>query len=145
MRSIRIMIPAFLMMGTAFAGSSLAQPANQQALEFEQHETVTVYAPFVVRREVVNPMMSKKSSTGLEMVSISRSVSFADLDLSDPGQAKQLEGRVDIAAHAACAELEKKYPSSRYHPVPENQDCPGNAKAAAMISVRALEAAAAKP
>ena len=142
MRSI--IIPAILMMGTAFAGSSAAQPA-QQSLEFEQHETVTVYAPFIVRREVVNPMMSKKSSTGLEMVSVSRSVSFADLDLSDPGQAKQLEGRVDVAAHAACAEIEKKYPSARYHPVPENQDCPCNAKAAAMIAVRALEAAAAKP
>ena len=144
MRSIQIIIPACLMMGAAFAGSSLAQPANQQSLEFEQHETVTVYAPYIVRREVVNPMMSKKSSTGLEMVSISRSVSFADLDLSDPDQVKQLEGRVDIAARDACAEIEKKYPSSRYHPVPEKQDCPGNAKAAAMIAVRTLEAAAMK-
>lgn len=144
MRAIYLLAPGILAMASALAGSSVAQPAKTQSQEFEeaQYETVTVYAPYVVKRQVVNSMMSKKSATGLEMVSISRSVSFADLDLADPGQAKQLESRVDIAAHDACRELEKKFPKSQYRPVPEDQNCAGNAKAAAMIAVRALEAAA---
>lgn len=144
MRAIQFLVPAILAMG--MAGSSMAQPAKMQTQEFEeaQYETVTVYAPYVVKRQVINPMMSKGSSTGLEMVSITRSVSFADLDLSDPGQAKQLESRVDIAAHDACREIEKKFPRSQYRPVPEDQNCAGNAKLAAMIAVRALEAAASK-
>ena len=144
MRSIQFFIPvAFLM---ACAGPSLAQSSNPQSLEFEQaqYETVTVYAPYVVRHHIVNPMMSKTSSTGLEMVSVTRTVSFADLDLSDPGQVKQLRSRVDIAAHDACAEIEKKFPRALYVPVPENQDCVGHARSAAMIAVKALEVAAAK-
>lgn len=144
MRAIHLLAPAILAMGTVVAGSSVAQPAKTQSQEFEeaQYETVTVYAPYVVKRQVVNSMMSKKSATGLEMVSVTRSVNFSDLDLADPGQAKQLESRVDIAAHDACREIEKKFPKSQYRPVPEDQNCAGNAKAAAMIAVRALEAAA---
>jgi UrcA family protein len=136
--------PAILAMALAWAGSSAAQPAKMQSQEFEEapYETVTVYAPYVVKRQIVNSMMSKKSATGLEMVSVTRRVSFSDLDLADAGQAKQLESRVDIAAHDACREIEKKFPKSQYRPVPEDQNCAGNAKSAAMIAVRALEAAA---
>lgn len=135
-----------LFVGAATTGHSLAQSSNRQSPKFEEerYETLTVYAPYVVRRQVVNPMMSKASSTGLQLVSISRAVSFADLDLSDPDQVKQLEGRVGMAAQDACAEIDKKFPRTRYRPVPENQDCIGNAKKAAMVAVKALEVAAAK-
>jgi UrcA family protein len=100
------------------------------------HERVTVYAPFVVRRKVVNPF------TGLELVSVSRTVYFGDLDLSKSEQAATLENRVHWAAQQACKEIDKRYPKRVYIPVPDNQDCIGNATSEAMITVKQLEAAA---
>ena len=107
------------------------------------HEEITVYAPFVVTRKVINPMMSKKSSAGLELVSASRSVSFRDLDLSKAADVTLLENRVHDAARDACNEIEKQFPKAKYHPIPENQDCVGNATSEAMITVNQLKAAAA--
>lgn len=145
MRPIVFAAPISLLLSSAFLTSSSAQPLDStMALEQAQYETVTVYAPYVVKRQILNPMMSKTSSTGLELVSVSRSVSFADLNLSDERQVKMLEDRVGTAARDACAEIDKKFPRSRYTPVPANQDCVGNAKKSAMVAVKALEVAAAK-
>lgn len=124
-----------------------AQPAQSTAAapaESAMHEEVTVYAPYVVRRKVINPMMSKTSSTGLELVSVSRSVSFRDLDLSRPADVTTLENRVHQAAADACTEIDKRFPKTKFTPVPENQDCVGNAVSEAMITVKQLEAAATK-
>ena len=127
------------------ASQSPAQTVEGRAsADGTKYETVMVYAPYVVKRQIVSPMASKTSSTGLELVSISQAVSFADLDLSDVAQVKQLESRVRQAALHACGEIERKFPRSRYIPVPENQDCIGNATSAAMIAVKALEVAAAR-
>jgi UrcA family protein len=123
------------------ASPSSAQPAGSAAA---RHETIMVYAPYVVKRHVISPMPSKGSATGLELVSVSQAVSFADLDLSDADQVKQLEARVRQAAVNACGEIDKRYPKSRFIPVPENQDCVGNATSAAFVTVKALEVAAAK-
>ena len=125
---------------------SKAQPVQStpSAPTESMHEEVTVYAPYVVRRKVINPMMSKTSSTGLELVSVSRSVSFRDLDLSKPSDVTTLENRVHRAAADACTEIDKRFPTTKYTPVPENQDCVGNAVSEAMITVKQLEAAATK-
>ena len=123
------------------AGSSFAQP-DQPTEPPAAHETVTVYAPFVVRHKPVNPMMSRSHATGLELVSVSRAVSFHDLDLGKPIDADTLENRVHRAAVDACAELDKRFPKSVYIPVPEKQDCVGNAVNEAMISVKQLVASA---
>ena len=121
-------------------GPTLAQA--QSAEPSVANEMVTVYAPFVVRRKPVSPMMSRSRSRGLELVSTSRAVSFHDLDLKKQIDADMLENRVHRAAVDACAELDKRFPKSIYIPVPENQDCVTNAVNEAMVSVKQLIASA---
>jgi len=134
---------AALICGALLAASApgFAQPATS-ADTSPANEMVTVYAPFVVRHKPVKPMMSRTASTGLELVSVSRSVSFHDLDLSKPIDAATLENRVHRAAADACSELDKRFPRSIYLPVPEKQDCIGNAVSEAMVSVKQLIASA---
>jgi UrcA family protein len=121
-------------------GSTLAQP-DQPGEPPAAYEMVTVYAPFVVRHKPLSGPLSK-SSRGLELVSVSRTVSFHDLDLGKPIDAETLENRVHRAAVDACAELDKRFPKSTYIPVPEKQDCVGNAVNQAMVSVKQLIASA---
>lgn len=138
---------AFLVAGMALAALAMpdgagAQPLSEPA-ESIPHETVLIYAPYVVTRTVIDPMMSKGSSTGVELVSESRMVSFGDLNLSNPADAQTLENRVRQAAADACSDIETRYPKADYRPIPANQDCAGNAIKQAMVTVRQLEAAAA--
>jgi UrcA family protein len=82
-----------------------AQPSQSTASQPDEaatHEVVIVYASYVVTRKVSNAMMSKASATGLEVVSASRSVSFSDLDLSQPSDEATLGSHVYQAAHDAC-------------------------------------------
>jgi UrcA family protein len=138
--------------GMAFATMLASAPLNAQeeqsapaSAQATAHERVTVYAPFVVRHKMVSPPeVSERTATGLELVSVSRAVYFGDLDLSKPDQATTLEDRVHLAAQDACKEIAKRYPKSVYIPVPDNQDCVGNATSEAMITVKQLEAAASK-
>ena len=123
-------------------GPAQAQTAAETSLS--GHEVIFVYAPYVVTRQVVNPMMSKKSATGIELVTQSRTVNFADLDLSEAADVATLTMRVRHAAQDACTDIEKRYPKSEYRPIPPNQDCVGNAFNEAMVTVRMVEAAAAK-
>lgn len=128
------------------SGTGNAQPTQSVAAQPDEaaaHEVVIVYAPYVVTRTVISPMMSKTSATGLEVVSASRSVSFSDLNLSQPPDEATLESRVYQAAHDACKDIDERFPKSVYKPVPENQDCAGNAANQAMVIVKDLENAAA--
>lgn len=143
MRPFYVTTTALAIVAAMAIDRSAAQSPDRPSSE-TQYETVTVYAPLAVRRQVIDPMMSRKSSTGLELVSVSRSVSFFDLDLSDANQVRELKNRVKLAAHDACAEIDKKFPRTQYIPIPKDQDCEGNAIGGAMIAVKALEVAAAR-
>lgn len=139
---------AFGLLGVALmvlpSAAGYAQPAQStgaQPGDAAAHEKITVYAPYVVTRKIMNPMMSKTSSTGIEVISVSRSVSFSDLNLSQPPDQITLNNRVHQAAQDACSEIEKRFPATEYRPAP-NQDCVGNATREAMIIVKDLEDAA---
>jgi UrcA family protein len=129
-----------IMVFSAPAGQ--AQPADSMAGNAVPHERVVVYAPYVVTRKLVNPMMSKASAAGIEVVSASRTVSYADLNLSQASDQTTLEDRVHKAAQEACAEINQQYPKSIYTPIPQNQDCVGTAVNQAMVVVKDLEDAA---
>ena len=100
----------------------------------EPSENVTVFAPYVV----------KKTSTGMTKnrvttVTMSRQVSFKDLDLSTAEGKAALESRVKETAANVCKELDRRYPSQS---VDEDKNCIQEAIDEAMVSVRGVEKAA---
>ena len=137
-----VCVAGLLLLANASGNAQAQQATDSASAAASPQEEVMVYAPFVVQRKVLTRMMTRKSSTGLELISVSRSVSFADLDLSDSANVTTLENRVHQAAQDACNEIERRYPKSDYRPIPANQDCVGNAVREAMVVVRQLEASA---
>ena len=78
----------------------------------------------------------------LEAVSVDRSVSFSDLDLTQTKDDATFEKRINDAAADACREIDKRYPKNVYIPVSPNQDCVGIAAGNAMKIADELIAAA---
>jgi UrcA family protein len=124
--------PAMTLALAACGLAALTAPSSSQpaAAKSELHETITVYAPFVVRRAAVRPSPLKHGAA--EVISMDRQVSFADLDLTRSADQATLKARVNQAAQDACKELNRRFPKNIYIPVPENQDCVGNATKDAM-------------
>ena len=114
------------------AAPSLAQPAGVETAG----EVVTVTAPSVVIHEGKAPAGSRATGGGMlrpiEVVSVNRSVSFADLDLTKSGDVATFTKRIDDAAKDACAALDKRYPKAVYIPVDPNENCAKNAAGNAM-------------
>ena len=107
---------------TALAVSlGVAGPASSQPLE-----EVTVTAP----REVHQTYISGRSPTTgapIEVTTISRLVSYADLDRAKPSGATALRSRIDDTAKDLCQELDKLYPLE-----PKDRSCVKKAADAAM-------------
>ncbi len=85
----------------AWAGAAGAQEAGEKKASAAIEEVV-VEAP-VVRRKV-----AATSPTGYttEMIQLKRQVTFADLDLTDDGDVKELEARIETTAKEACQALD---------------------------------------
>jgi UrcA family protein len=84
-----------------------------------------------------------RSYTGapIELVSLTRRVSYADLDLVTSSGAAELEKRVNETAKAACKQLDELYPLT----APGGPACVKSAVDEAMVEVRtAVSAAQAK-
>lgn len=114
---------------------ALTLPLALPAFAQEASENVTVFAPYVV----------KKTSTGMSKnrvttVSVSRKVSFADLDLSSAEGKAALEARVKETAADVCKQLDRRYPGQS---VDEDKNCVQEAIDEAMVSVRGVEKVAA--
>ena len=110
--------------GFAFSSGPIIAQEDDTALE-----EITVVAPRQVTREVVG----RSSSTGadIELVSLTRRVSYADLDLALHADVMKLEERINDTAREACDQLERLYPvASR-----DNRDCVGQAVGGAMQRV----------
>ncbi len=75
----------------------------------QQIEEITVTAPRQVHQTYV---VGRSPTTGapIEVTTISRAVSYADLDLAKPSGAAKLRNRIDDTAKDLCKELDKLYP-----------------------------------
>ncbi len=69
---------------------------------------ITVFAPEVVRRRVG----VGRFGNPIEVVSLTRTVSYADLDLGKPQDAAELRRRIRATANEACRELDRRAPSN---------------------------------
>jgi UrcA family protein len=99
---------------------------------------ISVVAPHVVRRKTHE---TGPASGPIEVLSLSRTVSFADLDLRADTGVAAFEKRVHDTAQAACDKIEAQYPQDRYVPTPA-QDCVKTTIDGAMPQVRQVVAAA---
>jgi UrcA family protein len=118
---------ALLTLAAAITGSAMAEEALTE---------VTVVARRDVNVEVVG-----RGSNGapVELITLTRRISYADLDLSTHTGAVDLEKRVTETAQAACKELNKHYPLT----VPaENPSCVKQAADGGMAQAHAAIAAA---
>jgi UrcA family protein len=95
---------------------------------------ITVIAPRLIRRDV-----GRTAGVGTnEQISLTRHVSYADLDLSKPADAQELEKRVNDMAKVACDQLAALYPLA----APNTPDCVQQALSGAMQQVRTAVKAA---
>jgi UrcA family protein len=115
----------------AIGGLASAQPSASE---------VTIVAPRVVHQEVGK----SPSGTPIELISLSREVSYADLSLASTTGVATLDKRVADTARQACDQLELLYPAALYPPNPSSQDCFKTAYAEGMAQAGAAIAAAHK-
>ena len=126
------------------AAPALAQPAPSDAAG----EVVTVTAPSVVFHESKSSAGTRATGGGMlrpiEVISINRSVSYADLDLTKTTDVNTFTKRIDDAAKDACAVLDTRYPKNIYIPVAPDDNCAKNAAGNAMRIADQVIAAAKK-
>ena len=106
----------------------------------EPSENVTVFAPYVVKKVESGGLTKERTTT----VTVSRDVSYKDLDLATADGRTALETRVQQMARDVCSELARRYPSNVYVPVTSNKTCVKDAINEAMIQVRGVESTAKK-
>ncbi|MDB5424271.1 MAG: hypothetical protein JWQ29_1687 [Phenylobacterium sp.] len=130
----KLIAPAALFAGLVLGTAALAAPAPNSSSSVSG---LTVSPP-VAQREVVG-----RSPIGapIDSLSLSQAVSYADLNLANPADAKTLDHRVDRAALTACRELNSQYPQAFYPSISGN-DCVADAEHQANTSVHAIEAGA---
>lgn len=121
---------------TLASAPALAQQSDpaQQASNAAQEE-VTVIAPRVMRTKVRQP--GSRGVGYYDMLTLTHQVSYADLNLAHPGDAKTLRDRVTKAANDVCQELANVSPAE-----PKSQDCVHSAVRSAMPRAEAAIAAA---
>ena len=106
-----------------FAGGLIMTntPLRAQPVESQPMEEITVVAPYEVQRTEVG----RSPTTGgkIELISLTRHVSYADLDLTKQSDVNELEARIKKMAKDSCKRLDEMYPPSMYPPATSGQDC----------------------
>jgi len=100
-------------------------------------EEIIVVAPRLVTREEVG---RTASGSKVELISLTRRVSYADLNLATHADVMELEERIDATAKLACDQLAEMFPLSD----PNTPDCVSEAVAGAKARVDEAVAAASK-
>jgi UrcA family protein len=82
-------------------------PAIAQQAAEEVIEEIVVQAP-IVRRQVGRTAIGAK----IEVIELSRRVSYADLDLNRPADVTELKTRIETTAKESCEQLSDMFPSN---------------------------------
>jgi len=115
-------------------GLAPAAPADQPTAG-----SLTVVAPRVLRNKA-GPAWAQGAP--IEVVSLAKTVAFADLDLTTSVGVDEFKKRIMYAALDACDQLEAQYPSNRYVLVPPTQNCPDTTATQALMVAKEIIAAA---
>ncbi len=146
-RMVRLKTAGALVVAVVLAGHSVrAQQSSGTSQEPsavpEPTQEIIVVAPEVVQRKTVG----RATATGapIEVISISRRVSYADLNLSKHEDTDELKKRIAETAKAACKQLDTLYPEALYPPMPSEQNCVKTATDEAQAVAATIIAAANK-
>ena len=125
---------ALLALATILAGGigeAGAQPARAGDPIFE----LTVVAPRLVRQELGR---QPATASPVELVSLTRRISYSDLDLALHANVLELQRRIEATAREACEQLARLFPLSD----PKTPDCVAEAVAGARLQAeQAIRAA----
>ena len=105
-----------------------AASASATATAAPYSESVTVLAPEVVRR----PVGTSRHGRGIriEVASLAKPVSYADLDLTKSGDQQTFKDRIWSGARAACRQLNSETPSM--YQAPTESPCAADAASEAL-------------
>ena len=141
MRSHVVVLSALSACAVAVAGlgpvfAQKGDPVQTQASQ----EQVTVVGPRVMRTQVRGPRADTHGMGYYDLMTMTREVSYADLNLARPEDAKTLERRIDQAANDICRQLSDAPPAE-----PDSAEyCTHRAITSAMEEAHAAVAAARK-
>lgn len=119
-----------LLLVVAQGTCAVAQPAGLPT------EEITVYAPYIVQKASSGPIRAPVTT-----VTMSRHVSYKELDLKTESGVEALEARVRQAADEICQELDHRYPKTIYVPISQDKNCAKNAAENGLVQVKAVVAA----
>jgi UrcA family protein len=135
-------LACLVLAGAGFLSASGPALAKDASANSSAHEAVTVMAPYTLRETVATPRLTD-DGLPVEVISVSRPVSYADLDLARTADAIRFRHRVRMAAKDVCAELNRRFPPQAFMPTPNSQNCVGVTTRRALLAAnRAIDAAA---
>ncbi len=132
---------AFLCALLSASSPAVAQVDSSSSEEIEQ---VIVRSPYIVRREPLPRTGAPSAYRNPELLSVSRAVSYADLNLSTRSGVAELESRSRTTARQVCDELNARYPKTGSQYVYANTDCVKQASDDAMVAIRQISAVASR-
>jgi UrcA family protein len=109
----------FVILGLTILPVTLTSTPAAAKAETEQ---VTVAGPYTVTRQDIGRIAGTGGWEEKEKLSVSKQVSYSDLDLSKPTDVDVLKDRVKHAARDVCRELSRRFPATIYIPV-DSDNC----------------------
>src|SRR5262245_8682955 len=115
-----------LMIANASSAAAAQPPTATRAAPFstQANEEIILRPPDVVRHRL--PSSGLRAPPGLmypEIISLTRAVSYADLDLSRPGDVREMQRRVGNTARDICQELAQRFSRQSGGYVSSTNDC----------------------
>jgi UrcA family protein len=125
-RSVTISGLVAFALAAGFAAPAAAAPAAPQAAppSAQVTEELIIRAPDVVRRPLPrNGPGTPPGLTNPEIISLTRAVSYEDLDLSRASDVQEMQRRIGNTARDICQELTRRYPRQNAEYVYSANDC----------------------
>jgi UrcA family protein len=117
-------------------GALLLLPLQHATAQDVTREQVIIVAPYITHetQNVIGP----RNKGVYDVNTLTKQVSYADLDLSKPADADLLMQRISDTAKQSCAELKATFPDPPHAPVLSDQDCVKQATDQAMLVATSL-------
>jgi UrcA family protein len=125
---------AFAALGLLAGSLAPMHHAIAQSSFTQSDEQITVGTPRTVHRQFVG---RSASGVPIEELSLTRHISYADLNLNNPADRNELARRITFAVNRACTQLDNLYPDSVFPPVYDH-DCRAQASNEGMAQMRAV-------